>query len=400
MSTLCLADAPAVCSSTPQLNAHVVLMANFIPPHRLPLYLEFERRVRRLTIVLSTPMEANRAWPAEYGDLDVRVQNTTTFKRPRKHTLGFKDHTYVHIPWDTGKQLKLLKPDLILSWELGFRSLFGSLYKNRVKRVPLMYWCGLSEHTERGKGWHRHLLRKYLIRQADGVVVNGDSGARYLKRLGLAADRLFRIPYTADPQFYQHGSAERPAAVVKRLLFVGRQIEVKGLIPFLESLRRWGDRNPRQRVELHLAGSGPLKSAILAFQLPPNVRIELLGESQPARLMQIYANSGIFAFPSLADDWGISVNEALASGLPVLGSIYSQGVQELCVEGETGWRFRTDQADEMDAAMTRALSTPPEQLARMRQRAREKVSSLTPQFAANCLVGAVETVLNRFREQA
>ena len=43
--------------------------------------------------------------------------------------------------------------------------------------------------------------------------------------------------------------------------------------------------------------------------------------------------SGIFVLPTLADEWGLVVNEAMASGLPVLGSVYSQAAHELCGDG-------------------------------------------------------------------
>ena len=51
---------------------------------------------------------------------------------------------------------------------------------------------------------------------------------------------------------------------------------------------------------------------------------------------------GVLVFPTLADEWGLVVNEALAAGVPVLGSLYSQAVEELVRDGENGWTFRPD----------------------------------------------------------
>jgi len=397
MSTTLITPPSAAALPAELLDAHVVVVTNFIAAHRLPLYLELNKRVRKLTMLLSTPMEANRNWQATFGNLDVRIQKTTTLKRPRKHRLGFKDHTYVHIPWDTGRQLRELQPDLVLSAELGMRSVFSAWYRGRWKRrCPLVFWAGLSEHTEQGKGWHRHLLRKWLLRRCDAAVVNGASGARYLEKMGLAADRIFRIPYTALPDMYDSGSDSRPPELAHRLLFVGRQIEVKGLLPFLRSLATWGHNNPQQRVEFNLAGSGPLREDILATPLPDNVRVRLLGEKNYAEIRDCYAQAGIFAFPSLADDWGISVNEALGSGLPVLGSVYSQGVDELVVEGENGWRYRTDREDEVQSALDRAFRTSADRLNQMRQAARHSVAHLRPGYAADCLTSSLAQVYQRF----
>ena len=67
------------------------------------------------------------------------------------------------------------------------------------------------------------------------------------------------------------------------------------------------------------------------------------------RMAEVYAKASLFAFPTLADEWGVVVNEAMAAGLPVLGSIYSQAVEELVEDGVSGWVFRP---------MNRRKSTP------------------------------------------
>ncbi len=89
------------------------------------------------------------------------------------------------------------------------------------------------------------------------------------------------------------------------------------------------------------------------------------------------------------------VNEALASGLPVLGSVYSQAVEELCVEGETGWQFRPDARGEMEQALQRALETPVERLNEMRFAARARAAEITPQNSAERMVEAMKAALNR-----
>ena len=69
---------------------------------------------------------------------------------------------------------------------------------------------------------------------------------------------------------------------------------------------------------------------------PGNLELMILGQCDYERISECYASAGIFAFPSLADDWGMAVNEAMLAGLPVLGSTYSQAVEEMCLIDETG----------------------------------------------------------------
>ena len=187
------ADTPSKCelgSAAPlrdrgPARTRVVLLTNFIPPYRLPLLEALATRVLSLTVLVSTRMERNRSWRPETGHLDVRVQRTLSFRRTSWHPAGFSDATYVHVPVDTWRQLRALRPDVVVSAELGFRSLASALYCLGRRRPKLIIWATLSERTEEGRGITRRLLRRWLLRRADGVVVNGASGMRYVRTSAL-----------------------------------------------------------------------------------------------------------------------------------------------------------------------------------------------------------------------
>jgi glycosyltransferase involved in cell wall biosynthesis len=112
------------------------------------------------------------------------------------------------------------------------------------------------------------------------------------------------------------------------------------------------------------------------------------------QLPAIYAECGIFAFPTLADTWGVVVNEALAAGLPVLGSVYSQAVEELIEEGQTGWTFHPDHNGDTYSALERALNTSVDELNSMRQRARAKAMLYTPETVADNIARAVSRMVS------
>ncbi len=375
------------------LPLHVALLTNFMPPHSLAVFQALARRVRKLTILLSTPMEENRNWRPEWGDLDVRIQKTTTIRRPRRHPGPFSDTLYVHIPWDTRRQLKSLKPDVVVSAEFGLRSLFSTLYCGGRRGTPLVLWANMSEHTELGRGWLRHQLRKWLVRRAAALAINGISGRRYLENeLGVPPEKVFHVPYAAVPNLFERIALQRPAANAHRLIFAGRLVDLKGLLPFVEALSRWATAHPDHTVEFDIAGEGPERATLAGLDLPANLRLHLLGELTYQQLADRFAGAGIFAFPSLSDEWGLVINEALAAGLPVLGSQFSQAVYELCQEGETGWKFRTTEPAELDAAIERALSTTTQRLDEMRAQARACVQLRTPEFSAEQFMQAIAAV--------
>ena len=87
------------------IDAHVVILNNYIRKHHVDSYRELAKRVRKLTVLLSTPMEPDREWDTQLSDLDVRVQKNLMFTTSWKHSTGFREPNYIHIPVDTMSQL-------------------------------------------------------------------------------------------------------------------------------------------------------------------------------------------------------------------------------------------------------------------------------------------------------
>jgi glycosyltransferase involved in cell wall biosynthesis len=365
-------------------SLRVLVLANVIAPYQKPVFDRLAKRFGEMRILLSTPMESNRPWKPEWSGLDVRVQKTITFNRRWRHPKGFSEPLFVHVPVDTIPQLARFRPDIVISWEMGMRTIQAALYR-RIARTKLMVWAEFAESTEYGRGRLRQAVRRILHRGIDGFLVTGESGARYLESIGVARRKLHKIVYTTDVERFAAAASKPAEDGERRLLYVGQLIERKGLVPFLETAARWAERHPSERASLTFAGDGPLRTALESYSAPPNLRRVFLGNSDYERLPEIYANADVFAFPTLADTWGVVVNEALASGLPVLGSSYAQAVSELVRDNANGWTFRSDHKEEMAAALERALSVSREELAQMSACARETALRLTPDYAADCI---------------
>ncbi len=81
--------------------------------------------------------------------------------------------------------------------------------------------------------------------------------------------------------------------------------------------------------------------------------------------------------PSFLDDGRAPVAEALAAGLPVVGSRRSREVTYLVTEGVNGWLFNPLDPGGMLGGLTRALAAAPQTLAAMRRQARASVMCAT-----------------------
>tara|TARA_E500000305_G_scaffold45377_2_gene35300 strand:+ start:4857 stop:6017 length:1161 start_codon:yes stop_codon:yes gene_type:complete len=378
----------------------VVLLLNFVPPYRVALLQALEREVRRLTVLVSTSMEADRSWKADWRELDVRVSRSLTLPYQRRHPGGFGEDLSTHLTVDMLPRLCALAPDVVISSEFGARTLQACLYRCLApllgRRTRFLIWATLSEDSERGRGWVRMALRRLMAKRADGAVTNGESGARYLESIGFAPERVFRIHQSTDlDRFASLDTAARQTGDddrALRLVTVGSLIQRKGLRPFLQHLIAWCEAHPGRALNWRLIGDGPERAALEALVLPANLHLTLHGDVAYDDVPALMADADLLAFPTLADEWGLVVNEAMAAGLPVLASSRAQAAGEMVTDGEDGWLFDPADPATTDAALSRALDTPAEVRIAMGEAARRKAARFSHANTVRRMMQAIETV--------
>lgn len=352
----------------------VALLTNFIAPYRLPLFRALAARVGDLQVLISTPMEDTRAWAVDWSDLDVVVQRTFTVARTWRGR-GFRERTQVHVPLDTACRLARFQPDVIVTGELGARSMAAVRYARRHE-VPVILWATLTDHLEARRGRLRRALRGWLLRRVDRVIVNGEADARYIRRFGYPDARVARVPYTTELQpFLQLSLRREPSRAERHLLYVGSVSERKGVALLLAALAELEDR---RQLRLTIVGDGPLRASLESRYRDCGVVLHWAGNVQYGELSVWYGQAEFLAFPTLGDEWGLVVNEALAAGVPVIGSRYSQAVEELVRCEQNGWVFAPDSVGAVRQAVAHALACDPESVATMREAARSSVAGLEP----------------------
>jgi glycosyltransferase involved in cell wall biosynthesis len=376
------------------VRARVALLTVLVSPYRHPLFKCLQSRVMELLILCSASAdEACRPWTTSYADLPSFVQRGFRLRWKRRHPHGFSIPYYVYLPLDTLPRLFHFRPDVVISGEMGFRTLQALAYRKLCPRSRLIVWATLSEVSEMTHGKLRNWIRSWLLPQVDAVLVNGSSGASHISRFGVRPDRIVRVPYTCDLTPFLGIRREQPRDNKLRLLYVGQLNEGKGLVPFLRQLAAWSGKFRSPEIDVQLVGDGPLRQTIESFSARYRLRLQIVGNVPYTDLPKYYANADVFFFPSLSDEWGLVINEALGSGLPVLGSLHSQAVETLIKQGKNGWTFRADQDCEMYSAIERALSTPADDWKNLQAAARESIVSLTPEFSAEAMLAAVQMVL-------
>ena len=162
----------------------------------------------------------------------------------------------------------------------------------------------------------------------------------------------------------------------------------------VDALQEWSIKNPDNKIELIVAGDGPEKDKFKTLQAN-NIDLKLLGNIPYIDLKNLYNQVDLYLFPTLADEWGVVVNEALASGVPVIGSVYSQAVEEVIEDGKNGWLFHPDSKTEFAETLNKVLSSSDETLQVMSQYCVDSIKNYTPNIVAKTIKDAIEYTLQK-----
>lgn len=375
-------------------NASVVFLTNTIPAYRAPLVTSLSRLMPGLVALVSpSPVATNIAGGALRQDFRVETLSLLKIKRTIRHPAGYREAAEIHVPWNVVPKLFALKPRAVLASELGMRTLQAAIYTALRPRVPLLIHADLSEHTEQAYGRWRRAFRRLLLRRAARVIVNGSSGATYVQRLSVPPEKVVVIPYATDSSFLEPSPPPPTRPEPRRLIYVGQFIERKGLLPFIEDISRWCVAHPAHRVAFTLVGDGPLKAQISTLPCPANLCLQIRPRVSYGELPAVYRAADVAVLPSLGDTWAVVVNEAMASGLPVLGSTRSQAVTELVRDGRDGWQFDPLDADSRAQAINRALSVTTTELTNMGSEAQRRAGEFVTERVAEQYRSVLNSVL-------
>jgi hypothetical protein len=372
-------------------DKHVVILINYMRVHHVAAFREIRNSVGKLTVLVSTPMEADRYWDPDWSGLDVRVQKNWTITCNR--SAGYQEKNFIHIPWDTLGQLRELKPDVIMSYEMGMRTLFCAAYR-MFNRTPLVMVGNMTPELENRRGWFRKKFRSFIKNRVDLCTYNGPSCREYLRSIGVDDSRLVYFPYSFDEDKVYTGEKEFSTEGVRRILYSGVLSERKAIEPFSRLLAEYCDQHQDQRFEYVIAGDGPYRDRIRALSRP-NLKMTMLGQCQPQQLRECYRQADVCVFPTYGDEWGLVAMEAWASGVPVLGSIRAQSVQSVCRENENGWKFDAFDEEGTRRSIAKMLQTPAEKLRAMSGLARESVRQFTPGAVATQFAELMRRALNQ-----
>lgn len=217
----------------------------------------------------------------------------------------FNDVSLFHIQYGTNKYpLDQLK-------EVGYQPKIICSFHGHDAIFPIN---GFIENN----GYYRNLFKN-----SERIVVNSVYLRNILRDLKCPKEIISRIPVSVDINRFRP-SENKASNKVFQLISVGRLHESKGHIYLLQTIRKLmkTDKN----FNLKIIGEGPERKKLENYIREHSLDnlVELMGAKSQDEISELLRQSDVFLFPSItmSNGWGetqgLAVNEAMASGLPVI----------------------------------------------------------------------------------
>jgi glycosyltransferase involved in cell wall biosynthesis len=187
----------------------------------------------------------------------------------------------------------------------------------------------------------------HLVRPAAGHLVTGTLAREHQLHYGARPDTITVFPNTVDVEEFgrradelrEHRTELRRSlgvaddAVV--ITQVSRFIPFKGPDEAVEAVARARSLTERP-LHLVLVGSGPMEGQLQRRAREFELDVTFTGWRSGDALLETYAVTDIFLLLSRREPWGIVVNEAAASGLPLVLTDAVGAAADLLLPGQNG----------------------------------------------------------------
>lgn len=372
----------------------VVILTNILAPYRIPLFEAIGRRVDDLTIVLMADRHENREWT-------LPDHNLKTFTLPGFHFRPLTHEVSLHVNYGVLRTLRRLQPDVVISGGFAPANILAFLYC-KVFKKQFIGWGEIALRDGSSTSLLRTALRRCITTYSDGAISSSSEASHAFLRYGAARDRILLSLMPIDVQFFHQGTLKLKhgsGAVAQdkcfgrpTLLVVGRIIKMKGFEELFEIYRRLVQSYPE--ISLLIVGDGPDRLAYEKHAHALNLKnVHFVGFVQRDGLPQLLALADVFVFPTLYDQFGAVLSEAMAARLPVVASIYAAATIDLIEDGVTGFRIDPKDTESSAATILKALSMSKEERAALTQAAYRRVLQHDIEPTAESMVKFMRSLL-------
>ncbi|MBM4316123.1 MAG: glycosyltransferase family 4 protein [Deltaproteobacteria bacterium] len=235
---------------------------------------------------------------------------------------------------------------LWLDWQMIFFAL-----RNKIPLICRPEFNELGVHRGWLKTWIRKKILTWYFSKVSAFLYIGQKAREGFLSFGGNPSKAFFSPYSVNNNLFDVCDVRSQSKTQLKtefgfqacdlvLLYVGKLIQQKGVDLLIQAIKRLEDK---LKVGLLMVGDGP-QSEMLLSKIK-NLKLEhfhFAGFQNQSQLPKYYQVGDVLIIPSLVEPWGLVVNEAMASGTPVIASDRVGSAYDLVEEGKTGYMFEAE----------------------------------------------------------
>lgn len=259
------------------------------------------------------------AWKDERGETPLErafTEGYTLKTTPIRLNGNFHLHHYPQL----GTEMTRFKPDVVHVDEEPYNvATWHALY--HARRVGAKTVCFSWQNINRLYPLPFRVGEAWALRRTDALIAGTDSAAQVWREKGYDGTMSVIPQFGIDPDLFQPADqqSDRPFTVG----YIGRLVEEKGVHLLLDAMAQLLDDHWR----LRLVGDGPYRFMLTtrAKRLGVSDRVDFVGLVPSVEMPRQYHAVDVLALPSLTrpnwkEQFGRVLVEAMASGVPVVGS--------------------------------------------------------------------------------
>jgi len=260
---------------------------------------------------------------------------------------------------------KLRRGEHDVLWVHGYESLTNIsaiLAANRYD-VPVVFRGEVMPETVKHRA--KRFLIGNLFDRVDTFASIGTPNQRVYESFGISRNRIFHAPYSVHNKFFQQQRQQLPPVSQIRkeesipvdvpvVLFVGKFLKRKrpGLL-----LNAFVEATEPAEAKLLYVGDGQLRPEIeqKAEEYGRTEDVIFAGFVNQSQIPRYYELSDIFVLPSVRENWGLVINEAMNFELPIVTTT-AVGASEDLVDERNGAVVPTDAQNPLKMAIRSHLT--------------------------------------------
>jgi len=289
------------------------------------------------------------------GNVSVhRIGAGNIFDKPLLPNLGFLKALNFH---------KKKKYDLIHGFMASQGSAASYLFKFFNKKIPFVLTLqegDLGRNSPFDRFWQRRIIKK-----ADVITAISGYLADFAKKFNKKA-RVFVVPNGVDlKRFMNQESGIPPKARLakggrnqeeKIIITVSRLVKKNGIDILINAFNLLNTKYKIQDSKLIIVGDGKERKKLEKLVQKSGIkdRVRFLGSISPNEIPKYLSQADVFVRPSRSEGLGSAFLEAMALGLPIIGSS-AGGIPDFLRNGETGLICEMENSEDLARKIKRLL---------------------------------------------